>query len=65
MGNRTQNNRYVHKKETSQEYFLERFSSVDDVIIAMVNLRGPSAKQSWDGLERLDRQLEELGVGTP
>lgn len=29
----------------------------------MVTLRGPSAKRFWDGLERFDEQLEELGVG--
>jgi len=29
----------------------------------MVRLRGPSAKQFWDGFERFGEQLEELGVG--
>jgi hypothetical protein len=28
----------------------------------MVNLRRPSSKQLWDGLERLGEQLEELGI---
>ena len=29
----------------------------------MVRLRGSSAKQFWEGLERLGSRLEELGVG--
>lgn len=29
----------------------------------MVSLRGPSAKQFWDGMERFGEQLEELGGG--
>lgn len=29
----------------------------------MVRLREPSAKHFWDGLERFDERLEELGVG--
>jgi len=28
----------------------------------MLSLRGPSAKQFWDGLERLSERLEELNV---
>jgi hypothetical protein len=28
-----------------------------------VSLRGPSAKQFWDELERFGEQLEELDVG--
>lgn len=28
----------------------------------MVRLRGPSAKQFWDGLEKLGSRLEELGI---
>lgn len=29
----------------------------------LVHLRGASAKQFWDGLERFGEQLEELGIG--
>ena len=28
----------------------------------MVNLRGPSAKRFWDGLQRLDAHLQELDI---
>ncbi len=29
----------------------------------LVSLRGASAKQFWDGLERLDTKLQELNIG--
>jgi hypothetical protein len=29
----------------------------------MVNLRGPSAKHFWEGLERFGNELGDLGVG--
>jgi hypothetical protein len=29
----------------------------------LVNLRGPSAKHYWDGIEKFGEQLEELNIG--